>query len=312
LIIGLLGLGKLSEQNTRRVKAPYTPVRVVLTTDTIVPGSFTELIVSPFYESTIVLWSGDTLQPSYGDALEQPLYFIPVGRKDTAGQRFVTIITMWDTVSVPLYVVPIAFPWAPKANKIIPKPTTYTQDSIRMSKINDSVYDFDREKRILWSEPFVYPVKQKVPRITAVYGIVRERYPDKTYRDHAGLDIGAKVSGVPSDTIIAMNRGIIRHTGFHPVYGLTIVIDHGGYITTAYLHLDHLLISLGDTVEVGQSIAIMGKSGNATNYSIHITTKVNGVAINPLFLMLWSEKYSTTKRIEVPALQPIKQIEYEK
>lgn len=313
-VVSLFGTVQLTNnQNSGQlVYEVYVPMSAHLREDSVYLGNFTVLAVSPFYETTVVMWSGDTLKPSFGEEWQSPKYLVPVGRKDSSGARFVVIKNEREELHVPLYVVPLKFPWAPKAEKIIPKPESYERDSIRMAKIIDSIYSFTPIEKVLWTEPFVYPVSQMVPRITAPFGVIRERYPDQTYRDHAGLDIGAKTQSVPGDTLFPMNRGVVAHIGDYEVFGKTIVIDHGGYITILYCHLDKTLVGVGDTVEIGQPVAIMGKTGNATNYSVHITTRVNDVAINPLFLIMWSEKLETEKPVQTKRFCPFCNMDGEK
>ncbi len=305
LLVSLFGTMRLNQQSSDELsQIVYKPMSTHLREDSVYLGNFTVLTVVPFYENTVVMWSGDTLEASFGREWQSPKYLVPIGRKDSTGARFVTVKNEREELKVSLYVIPLKFPWTPKAEKIIDKPKTYVQDSIRMAKIIDSIYSFVPIEKVLWTEPFVFPVSQAVPRFSAPYGIIRERYPDQTYRDHAGLDIAAKTQGVSGDTLFPMNRGVVAHIGDYEVFGKTIVIDHGGHITILDCHLEKTLVNVGDTVEIGQPIAIMGKSGNATNYSVHITTRVNNVAINPLFLIMWSERLQTEKRIENKKIHP--------
>lgn len=311
-LVSLFGTVRLSEQNTNQfVYEVYVPMSAHLREDSVYLGNFTVLTVVPFYEATIVMWSGDTLKPSFGEEWQSPKYLVPVGRKDSSGTRFVVIKNEREELHVPLYVVPLKFPWAPKAEKVIPKPKTYVEDSIRMARIIDSIYSFTPIDKVLWTEAFRYPVSQAVPRFTAPFGIIRERYPDQTYRDHAGLDIGAKAQSVPGDTLFSMNKGVVAHIGDYEVFGKTIVIDHGGHITTLFCHIESFIVNVGDTVDIGQPVAIMGKTGNATNYSVHITTRVNNVAINPLFLIMWSQKLQTEKAIKIKRFCPYCNVEGE-
>lgn len=312
LLVSLFGTVRLSEQNTNQfVYEVYVPMSAHLREDSVYLGNFTVLTVVPFYETTVVMWSGDTLKSSFGEEWQTPKYLVPVGRKDSSGTRFVVIKNEREELHIPLYVVPLKFPWAPKAEKVIPKPKTYVEDSIRMAKIIDSIYSFTPIDKVLWTEAFRYPVSQAVPRFTAPFGIIRERYPDQTYRDHAGLDIGAKAQSVPGDTLFSMNKGVVAHIGDYEVFGKTIVIDHGGHVTTLLCHLESFLVNVGDYVDIGQPIGIMGKTGNATNYSVHITTRVNNVAVNPLYLMIWSDKLQTEKAIKIKRFCPYCGIEGE-
>ena len=66
-------------------------------------------------------------------------------------------------------------------------------------------------------------------------------------------------------------------------YGNTIVIDHGFGVVTLYCHLDSFGdINIGDRIEKGNRIGVMGKTGYATNDHLHWEMLVNNVAVDPM------------------------------
>lgn len=73
--------------------------------------------------------------------------------------------------------------------------------------------------------------------------------------------------------------------GWNNGYGCEIIIDHGGGIKTLYAHSSKLLVSPGERVEQGQTIALMGNTGNVrgiTGIHLHFEVIVGGVRVNPL------------------------------
>lgn len=97
---------------------------------------------------------------------------------------------------------------------------------------------------------------------------------------HNGLDIANKI-GTP---IYAADSGtvIISQGGYNGGYGNTIVIDHGGGKKTRYGHASKLLVKVGDKVEKGQTIMLMGSTGRSTGSHLHFEVLINGVRYNPL------------------------------
>lgn len=73
--------------------------------------------------------------------------------------------------------------------------------------------------------------------------------------------------------------------GWNRGYGCYVQIDHGGGVKTLYGHHSRLLVSPGEYVEAGQTIALMGNTGNVrgrTGIHLHFEVIVNGVRVNPL------------------------------
>ena len=97
---------------------------------------------------------------------------------------------------------------------------------------------------------------------------------------HTGVDIanhiGTPVYAAESGTVV------IAATGWNGGYGNTIVIDHGNGIKTRYGHSSRLLVSVGDEVEKGQEIMLMGSTGNSTGPHLHFEVLINGAHTNPL------------------------------
>jgi murein DD-endopeptidase MepM/ murein hydrolase activator NlpD len=97
----------------------------------------------------------------------------------------------------------------------------------------------------------------------------------KVNKLHTGLDIGA-ASGTK---VLAANSGTVIKAGWNNSYGNLVMIDHGGGIVTLYAHNSKLLVSTGDVVARGQTIALVGSTGIPPT-SIH-GSPVNGQYQNP-------------------------------
>ena len=61
-------------------------------------------------------------------------------------------------------------------------------------------------------------------------------------------------------------------------------IEHPNGYVAVYEHLKKKLVKVGDEVEKGQLIAIMGCTGSCTGTHLHLTIYKNGELINPLSL----------------------------
>lgn len=95
---------------------------------------------------------------------------------------------------------------------------------------------------------------------------------------HSGVDIGAE-KGTP---VYAAGKGTVKEAGFNAQDGNFIRIDHGRGQETFYAHCEKLLVKTGDAVELGQTIATVGSTGQSTGPHLHFEFRVNGVATDPL------------------------------
>jgi murein DD-endopeptidase MepM/ murein hydrolase activator NlpD len=65
-----------------------------------------------------------------------------------------------------------------------------------------------------------------------------------------------------------------------------VVIDHGEERETLYAHNSKLLVRVGELVERGQPIALIGRTGNATVEHCHFELRENGRPVDPLRYLL--------------------------
>ena len=113
-------------------------------------------------------------------------------------------------------------------------------------------------------------------RITSPYGDTEGRSSP-----HKGIDIGALNRGVAGDAIYAAYDGDVVIATFSSSAGNYIMINHGGGLYTRYLHASSLLVSVGTYVTKGQTIALMGTTGNSDGVHLHFDVRLNGSVVNP-------------------------------
>ncbi|MBN2558578.1 MAG: peptidoglycan DD-metalloendopeptidase family protein, partial [Clostridia bacterium] len=98
------------------------------------------------------------------------------------------------------------------------------------------------------------------------------------WRMHTGIDIGAP----QGSNILAVNAGTVVMAGYSTGYGNKVVVDHGGGIMTLYAHASKILVSVGQGVEKGQVIALVGSTGWSTGPHLHFEVIKEGERVNPL------------------------------
>ena len=95
---------------------------------------------------------------------------------------------------------------------------------------------------------------------------------------HKGVDFAA-ARGTP---IYATNNGTVILHRNSPSYGLYLIIDHGGGVTSLYAHCSKLLVSTGDVVKRGDKIAEVGSTGDSTGNHLHFSMLEDGVHVDPM------------------------------
>ena len=94
---------------------------------------------------------------------------------------------------------------------------------------------------------------------------------------HEGIDLAGKSGSVVS----SVAAGIVTWSGRHSGYGKMIEISHGNGYVTRYAHNKKNLVVVGDKVDKGQNIAVMGSSGRSTGSHVHFEVVHNGKHVNP-------------------------------
>ncbi|HSH58703.1 MAG TPA: M23 family metallopeptidase [Acidimicrobiales bacterium] len=65
-------------------------------------------------------------------------------------------------------------------------------------------------------------------------------------------------------------------------YGQRVRLDHGAGITTTYAHVSAYLVQVGQAVEAGQLIALVGNEGHSTGPHLHFQVEVGGSLVDPV------------------------------
>jgi len=95
---------------------------------------------------------------------------------------------------------------------------------------------------------------------------------------HKGVDFAGSV-GSP---VTAVAAGVVTWAGERTGYGKLVEINHGDGFTTRYGHNERTLVTVGQTVKRGESIALMGSTGRSTGPHVHFEVLRNGRQVDPL------------------------------
>jgi murein DD-endopeptidase MepM/ murein hydrolase activator NlpD len=112
-------------------------------------------------------------------------------------------------------------------------------------------------------------------------GVVVSGFGMRWGRMHEGIDIGCAY-GTPNRAAAA---GTVIYSGWLGGYGNLVVVDHGNGLSTAYAHASSLLVSVGQAVSQGETVSLVGSTGNSSGPHLHFEVRVNGQAVDPLLYL---------------------------
>ncbi len=95
---------------------------------------------------------------------------------------------------------------------------------------------------------------------------------------HAGIDFTTGRAGAEINTVAS---GVVTWSGPRSGYGLMVEVNHGNGFTTRYAHAEKLLVDVGDIVDKGQNIALVGSTGRSTGPHVHFEVYKNGRVVDP-------------------------------
>ena len=113
--------------------------------------------------------------------------------------------------------------------------------------------------------------------ISSYYGKRTDPFTGKLEM-HKGMDFAGKAGS----EIKAVASGVVTWSGSRYGYGNLVEINHGNGYVTRYGHNDKILVEVGDTIERGQPISLMGSTGRSTGPHVHFEVLLNDKQIDPI------------------------------
>lgn len=111
---------------------------------------------------------------------------------------------------------------------------------------------------------------------TPLKGLITNRF--NPLQQHFGIDIAS----ARNESVKAAYNGTVIFSEWTAETGHVIAVQHTGNIITVYKHNSVLLRKQGAFVRAGESIAIVGESGEySTGPHLHFELWINGKAVNP-------------------------------
>lgn len=113
--------------------------------------------------------------------------------------------------------------------------------------------------------------------ISSRFGLRRDPFTGRS-RMHKGVDFAG-----PSGTkIFSIAGGVVSFSQRKGGYGNVVEVDHGDGFISRYAHLKESLVKVGEVVNKGHNIALMGSTGRSTGPHLHLEVFKDGERIDPM------------------------------
>lgn len=146
--------------------------------------------------------------------------------------------------------------------------------------INEATDSLNAHRDFLESVPSILPTPGSF--VSSRFSRARLHPLLDRMRPHQGVDLSAP-EGTP---IKATAKGVVRRAGNMFGLGLAVFVDHGYGYETRYGHASQVLVRVGQRVERGDVIALVGETGLATAPHVHYEVRVSGEPVNPMNYVL--------------------------
>ena len=261
----------------------FGAVRQIQAPDQLVQGHTGHLLIDTTRPVSLTAnWNGLALPfAPLDESRQQELAFLPVDALLAPGPYTLTI-TYTASSGVPLIhrqvINVVAGDYEHQDIEMPPEkadllnPSLVTSETLKVGTVWSQV-----SQQPWWRTVFTRPISADYPT-TSPFG-TRRVYNDGALTGfHSGQDFGAP-EGV---AVLAPAAGVVVLAEPLEVRGNAVIIDHGHGVFTGYWHFSQTAVHVGQKVERGSLLGLVGTTGLSTGAHLHWEMRIYGVAVNPL------------------------------
>jgi murein DD-endopeptidase MepM/ murein hydrolase activator NlpD len=206
------------------------------------------------------------------------------GRRGRALTALVLCVTLLCALAAGCAANTLQVEQKPTAPLTMAEDTEKTTDALLQQAVKETPESTGEPETVMNADiTWEMPLPEDMPALQ--WPVPDSRYVSKTFtglQEHNGLDIAA----APGSSIVAAADGTVAKA-YHGTegYGTYVLLEHDNGVSTIYSHCRELLVTVGDTVKAGESIARVGSSGKASFSHCHFELRIQGTQINPQRVM---------------------------
>lgn len=146
----------------------------------------------------------------------------------------------------------------------------------------------DREQKLVLLDAMLRDqdiLEDTVPRGQPIeHGWISSHFGTRTdpFTGKRALHFGVDFAGKDGSKVLAVASGVVTWSGERFGYGRMVEIDHGNGYVTRYAHNAVNLVKVGDVVQKGESVGLMGSSGRSTGPHVHFEVLRDGSPVDPI------------------------------
>jgi murein DD-endopeptidase MepM/ murein hydrolase activator NlpD len=154
--------------------------------------------------------------------------------------------------------------------------------NIRLSNVDSAAEEqgIENELRAIetnGSPDFIPSIWAHLGKINNEFGFRRNPFGGRSFEFHPGID----VDGEKGDVVVATANGVVIKAGWTGGYGNLIELDHGNGLKTRYGHMSKIEVAVGDIVQRGEQMGLIGSTGRSTGPHLHFELRLFDRPINP-------------------------------
>lgn len=170
--------------------------------------------------------------------------------------------------------------WAISRLSTLPKIPLPTPQFARLRPAELAEINAARAQRTVadgWRQDFLWPA---VGRISTRFGSQRIYADGAAGSYHSGIDIARPAGSV----VLAPADGMVTLAADRPftLEGYLLLVDHGGGVESALMHLSRIDVRAGERVRRGQPVGLVGSTGRSTGPHLHWGLRWGAARLDPL------------------------------